>query len=479
MVRRSAESTLFSNERSTKRRRTRKPLKESGDDSQETVLIDAPGRALEIRKEQRQALEAAVACHLEVEAWHACRLSKKAVMPTIRKLRAACRGSIKCGWRNLTRHQKRAICENRSKKTVMELCDGTMPAVDYGVAGATRRLLSLKTAAELFRTEVLPTALAAGSRARYHPLWKGLVTFSIAHGALQEVMPASKDLVQAWALELMMLGGSPSLIRSSIAAVQSRHTDYGYEPPLNGKLEFKRLMKAVGSLQGTPRKQILPLKRSMLRRLMKLEGLTPAQNRNALITVLGTQLCCRVGEIKRLQVCDFLPGYDEQYSRRYKRAAAFRIRKRKQDQLRRGLYPRLLPGSTPRLCTIRRLSKMLRVGTRKLSPQCTKAKAPAARCPHCPPLFASWRLQGSEQKRMSRQQISGAVKSSLKLIGIDSNRVSGISMRRGGISAAIHARVPEPVLFLQSGHGAGIAARSYMVPEDPRVLYETARALRL
>ena len=77
MVRRSAESTLFSNERRTKRRRTRKSLKESDDDSQEIVLIDAPGRALEIRKEQRQALEAAVACHLEVGAWHACRLSKR------------------------------------------------------------------------------------------------------------------------------------------------------------------------------------------------------------------------------------------------------------------------------------------------------------------------------------------------------------------------------------------------------------------
>jgi hypothetical protein len=51
----------------------------------------------------------------------------------------------------------------------------------------------------------------------------------------------------------------------------------------------------------------------------------------------------------------------------------------------------------------------------------------------------------------------------------------GISMRRG----AIHARVQEPILYLQSGHGSGFAARSYIVPEDPRVLHETAQALRL
>jgi hypothetical protein len=80
---------------------------------------------------------------------------------------------------------------------------------------------------------------------------------------------------------------------------------------------------------------------------------------------------------------------------------------------------------------------------------------------------------------MSRQQITGAVKKAMKLIKPDDATFSGISMRRGGISQAVHARVPEPILFLQSGHGSGIAARAYMVPQDPRVLYETARALRL
>ena len=136
-----------------------------------------------------------------------------------------------------------------------------------------------------------------------------------------------------------MLGASPLLILSSIAAVQSRHTNYGHAQPLGEKLEFKRLMKAVGSLQRTPRQQIMPLSRRILWRLMRLKNLTPAQNRNVLITVLGTQLCCRVGELKRLQLCDFLMNFDLAFNIRYRGSAAFRIRKRKQDQLRRGLYP--------------------------------------------------------------------------------------------------------------------------------------------
>jgi hypothetical protein len=38
--------------------------------------------------------------------------------------------------------------------------------------------------------------------------------------------------------------------------------------------------------------------------------------------------------------------------------------------------------------------------------------------------------------------------------GGDSSRFSGISARKGGISAAIEAGVDETILYLQSGHGA-------------------------
>ena len=122
-------------------------------------------------------------------------------------------------------------------------------------------MLRLDIAAALFRKEVLTSALAQGSLERYDQLWKGFITFGIAHGAFAQVMPATKEILHARVMELMMLGSSPSLIRSSVAAVQSRHTTNGHAQPLGEKLEFKRLMKAVGSLQGTPRRQIMPISR--------------------------------------------------------------------------------------------------------------------------------------------------------------------------------------------------------------------------
>ena len=68
---------------------------------------------------------------------------------------------------------------------------------------------------------------------------------------------------------------------------------------------------------------------------------------------------------------------------------------------------------------------------------------------------------------------------SLRMIGVDTQHYHGISMRRGGISAGLAARVPGPILSLQNGHGSNCASRNYMVPRDPHVLYETYLAFGL
>ena len=88
------------------------------------------------------------------------------------------------------------------------------------------------------------------------------------------------------------------------------------------------------------------------------------------------------------------------------------------------------------------------------------------------------RVNGADARAaMTRQNVTGAVKSVMEMLGVDSRQFSGKSMRRGGLSAAINARVPEPILFLQSGHGKPKAAHAYMVPDDPQLLYATGKAV--
>ncbi len=87
--------------------------------------------------------------------------------------------------------------------------------------------------AAMFQEEVLKSALQGKTRALYHALWRGFVTYGLAQRDLEAVMLATKEMVQAWAMQLLMLGASPALIRSSIVAVQSRHSEYGFPDPLN------------------------------------------------------------------------------------------------------------------------------------------------------------------------------------------------------------------------------------------------------
>jgi hypothetical protein len=127
-------------------------------------------------------------------------------------------------------------------------------------------------------------------------------TYGLAQRDLQSIMPAAKEMVQAWAMQLLMLGASQSLVRTSLAAVQSKHSEFGFQAPLSEPKLFKRTMRAVFALQGAPKRQITPITRRMMRRLMRLKHLTPGQRRDVALTVAGTQICARVGEIKRLRI---------------------------------------------------------------------------------------------------------------------------------------------------------------------------------
>ena len=75
--------------------------------------------------------------------------------------------------------------------------------------------------------------------------------------------------------------------------------------------------------------------------------------------------------------------------------------------------------------------------------------------------------------------ITRAIQDTLAEIGIDTSLFSGISARKGGLSTATDAGVPEPVLFLQSGHGQRIAARAYMQFQSVTHLYSTWQAFDL
>ena len=202
-------------------------------------------------------------------------------------------------------------------------------------------------------------------------------------------------------------------------------------------------------MQEQPSRLIFPVGVHHVQHLLELAGLTLTQKRDMLICVLGTVACMREGGVSNLQLCYCRWNHDVQWSAVYDGTMALRIYKRKQDQVRKGLNW----GSTR--------------GSGRRYPD---GSAPS-------PKSSVWKCQTSAPRRGPR--VTNAVVNSRKMTDVETKHSSRLSTQRGGISAALVARVPEPVLFLQSGHGSNCAARNYTVQRNPNTLFETYNAFGL
>ena len=116
---------------------------------------------------------------------------------------------------------------------------------------------------------------------------------------------------------------------------------------------------------------------------------------------------------------------------------------------------------------------------------CSKRMRPQARCLLCPPLFPlskrgkDWHAVMSDE-HPSPNAFSGMVLRALRSVGCDTSAFSGVCARRGGLSTAIEAGVPEPVLWLQSGHAQSrSASRLYIRLSNPELLFATWRSFNL
>jgi len=339
----------------------------------------------------------------------------------------------------------------------------------------------------LFEEQIMPSQLQASSRSNYWASWKQVLTFGLAHGELDKLLPMSMATLKSLTAEFLMVGVAANSVKNIWSAIEHWHRKAGVPSPLAQRMSFKRTFKAVCAVRGAPSRLLFPIGPHHLKMMLELVDLTPAQEHSVMITVTGTASGSRVAEVANFQLCDMLWDHDAPYHDELKGGLAIRVWKRKQDTGRFGLYPRLPPGRL-----VFRLRKYIAKLDLRVSPLCTKKLNPGARCPYCDPLFphamvsasssVGGKLGGGQVGRAplapaSRQQVSEAVSKALGCLGVDAKNFSGISMRRGGITAAVQARVSEPILFLQSGHGTAKAGRRYVDPVDPRVLYETGRAI--
>ena len=186
---------------------------------------------------------------------------------------------------------------------------------------------------------------AASTRGQQWSNWKGVVTIAIAHGTVSSLLPMSPKFHQALTWQLILLGCGPAHLKAIWAAIVQRHRQHELTPPMTRSGDYSRWVKAISRMMGQPKLLKFPLGKPLVHRLLQMDGVTEAPyvvQRNVLATVLGVLCCARVSEIAALQACDVLYNLDTlRGDAQYAGTAAIHICKRKNDALRKGLFPRL------------------------------------------------------------------------------------------------------------------------------------------
>jgi hypothetical protein len=132
----------------------------------------------------------------------------------------------------------------------------------------------------------------------------------------------------------------------------------------------------------------LPISRAMIVDLLKSRPPSTSGVRDKLHTVVATLACLRTYEAAALQLCGVLFDFHTSRLRlEFRGTAALRIIRRKDDPQRKGRHPVLGRSIDVGLDAVHQLKAWFGNDGRSVSPQCTKGRAPGARCSFCGPLF--------------------------------------------------------------------------------------------
>lgn len=371
-----------------------------------------------------------------------------------------------------------------SALTLFEASDGNWERVAANLPLST--WASVQSLSAAFTIHVLPSSSAVATRAKHWRCWRGVLTWAVARRCLSSLLPMSEDVMHAFLMELLLLGCGFSSIKGYLDSIQSRHRVYALSSPLHGVSSYSRLCRTLRRFQGRQAPYKYPIHRTLVAKILAYPAPSLAIRRDCLAAALATICCLRPCEGARLQSCDIFFDFDVRSGLRgFEGTAAVNIMARKNDQGRKGHHPRIGRSKSPVLDLVHQLRVYLK--SSRLTPRdgCSKRLRPHARCPVCPALFPLSVLACDRHSARGNQCPSPAAFSDMILralshIGCDVSAFSGVCARRGGISTAVEAGVPESILWLQSGHAQSrAAARTYIRLRNPTLLYATWQAFAL
>ncbi len=371
---------------------------------------------------------------------------------------------------------RRQITEPPAQLTEFEKSGGK-PMVFVVKGGGNPFLSSLDDKAALFDEQVAPSTQKVATRTGYWAAWRSFVTFLLLHGAADHAFPSSEVAVKAFAMQLLMVDYAGASVARFFEAIIDRHKQYD-QPLAVAACKLHSWRVALEKGRGLPTREKFLILPAHIHCIIQLPRDSLCHLRDTTIVVVGSLCALRAAEIGRLDVCDVLWDFDGPGT------VALLLWYRKNDGLKRGLFPRIGRGNTADTCPIVLLREYCRRSGLIVSKHCTKAKWRRSECNSCGRLFRGSTAGGkrlvpaSDGEESLKGVIAAAVKKSLLRIGVAPAGFSPVSMRKGGVSAAVAAGVNETLWRLQSGHRS-VAWQNYADVFRKEQLYEFSNAFGL
>jgi len=316
-----------------------------------------------------------------------------------------------------------------------------------------RGVAPITEGARMFATHVEPAHQAVQTRRSYNDYWRSFVSYAYVNDALAAALPTRVDIMQGYLWELLQHQYSATTVRSHVYAIIDRNERFGHAVQFSRK-QVRQWLKAYECLRGMPTKEQPAVSRTQLKRILGLSRRRLRHLRDTLIVALGSLCALRPQEIAALDVCDMLLDHDGPGT------LAVRVKKRKNDRQRHGLWPRVGTAKKVKYDVINLLKQWLDRTDRTRHADCSKARHPRSACLACGLLFS--RIEpcgrrvypaGHKWHSITRNTISDAVQDSLDRIGVpDASSYSGKSLRAAGLTTALAGGVPSELYELQSGH---------------------------
>jgi integrase len=302
---------------------------------------------------------------------------------------------------------------------------------------------------------------APATRKNYLHWWRVFAEFCEKRGWVQTAalipIPVPVDNILRWVAWLSSKYAA-STINISLAAIATIHKDEGLPSPTTDSRVKAAVEGAARTGPYNVKEEAVVITPVHVRHFMSLGSVTPDKGspwstarrlRAVAMVCIGFGGFLRRSEIHELDICDI---------HRDKDATIVSVKRAKMDQVGRGRSTIIGAAVGDAADAEQSIWSWVSHADLQVSPRCTKRDQPQERCTQCGPLFPRLTPTGTTKKNMGKARITEELRELLrecKRVGrlpsdFNENRVSAISLRRGGNSAAAAAGIAG---IVRASHG--------------------------